>query len=382
LSQLGPALMSVHGWAAPEVGEIVERATNVAQQLEASRDLVAPLIGLWLFRFTRGEFDRADQISEEILRIACELNDPEIALQAHHAAYPMRWARGLYSEASKHIEDCIALYDEKRHARHRYHYIGHDPAVCAMTIGACVKWALGYPAQAAELERNALVLARRLHHAPSLAHALFLSAESQLLRCDVAAVAATARELLALSEEYRLALPRAMAPIALGWALVRLGEVTEGLARLKEGLAQLNRTGMRFWLPHAKMALAEACLAAGHYDEGLEQATLALSDAGEIGMRFDLPRLQLVRGELLLHVPGRETETAEGCFRSAFEIAGAQGARGWALRAMTSMTRLLADRGERMQAYDLLNPIYASFTEGFDTRDLKEAKTLLDGLHA
>jgi len=71
----------------------------------------------------------------------------------------------------------------------------------------------------------------------------------------------------------------------------------------------------------------------------------------------------------------------EGCFRSALEAADAQGARGWALRAMTSMARLLAERSERMQAYDLLNPIYASFTEGVDTRDLKEAKTLLNELH-
>jgi class 3 adenylate cyclase/predicted ATPase len=382
LSQLGPALMSIHGWAAPQVGEVLERATNVAKQLETSRDLAAPLTGLWLFRFTRGELDRADQISEEIFRLAGELNDSEIALQAHHATYPMRWARGMHSEASKHIEDCLALYDEKRDAHHRYHYMGHDPAVCAMTIGATVKWTLGYPAQAAHLEHNGLALARRLQHAPSLAHALFWGADSQILRGDIAAAAATARELLALSEEYKLAQPGAIARIALGWALVRLGEVTEGLARLREGVGQLNRIGMRFWLPHAKMTLAEACLAARHYDEGLEQASQAIGNTVEIGMRFDLPRLHLLRGELLLHVPGRQTETAESCFRSAIEVAGEQGARGWALRAVASMARLLAERRERMQAYDLLNPVYASFTEGFDTRDLKEAKALLDALRS
>ena len=137
---------------------------------------------------------------------------------------------------------------------------------------------------------------------------------------------------------------------------------------------------MRFWLPSAKTSLAEACLVAGHYDEGLDEATQAISSAGEIGLRFDLPRLQLLRGELLLHAPGRQAETAESCFRSAIEVADEQGARGWALRAVASMARLLAERGERMQAYDLLNPVYASFTEGFDTRDLKEAKALLDSL--
>jgi len=53
-------------------------------------------------------------------------------LQAHHAAAPMRWVRGFYSEASKHFESCLALYDEEHHAQHRYHYLGHDPAVCAI----------------------------------------------------------------------------------------------------------------------------------------------------------------------------------------------------------------------------------------------------------
>jgi adenylate cyclase len=358
----------------------LERATIVAKQLETSRDLAAPLTSLWLFRFTRGELDRADQISEEIFRIASELNDPEIALQAHHSKFPMRWLRGFHSEASKHIADCIALYDEKRHARHRYHYMGHDPAVCAMTIAASVKWVLGYPAQAADVEHTGLALARRLHHAPSLAHALYFTAESQLLRRDTAAVAVTARELLALSQEYSLAQSHAWALTALGWALVHLGEVREGLTRLREGLAQLNRLGVRNWVPRAKTALAEAYLVAGHYDEGLDEVSEAISSAGEIGLRIDLPRLQLLRGALLLHVPGRQTETAESCFRFAFEIAGKQGARGWALRAMASMARLLAERGERMQAYDLLKPIYVSFTEGFDTLDLSEAKVLLDAL--
>ena len=75
-----------------------------------------------------------------------------------------------------------------------------------------------------------------------------------------------------------------------------MGEVTEGLARLREGLAQLSRMGMPVWLAHAKTALAEACLVAGHYDEGLEQASQALSNTSEIGVRVDLPRLQLLRG--------------------------------------------------------------------------------------
>ena len=97
LSQLGPALMSVHGWPAPEVGEAFERAERVARRLEGSADLTPPLVGSWLFHVARGQFARAEEISGELFRIAGELDDPEVLLQAHHAAWPTRWLRGLFA---------------------------------------------------------------------------------------------------------------------------------------------------------------------------------------------------------------------------------------------------------------------------------------------
>jgi len=381
LSQLGPALMSIHGWAAPAVGEVLERATNVARQLEASRDLAAPLTSFWLFRYARGELDQSDAISDEIFRIARKLNDPELTLQAHHAAGPLRWVRGFYSDASEHFESCLALYNEDHHAQHRYRYMGHDPAVCAMCVGASVKWALGYPAQAAKLERDALSLARRLQHIPSLAHVLSFNAQSQILRRDVAAVAASASELLPICQEHKLAQPGALAMVDLGWALVQGGEIGDGFAQLEEGLGQVNRIGLRIWLPRVRRTIAEACLASERHDKGLEEVDYAMRIADEIGLQFEKPRLHLLHGALLLRASRRNFEMAEGCFRLALGTADAQGARGWALRAMTSLAILMAERGERLQARDHLAAIYADFAEGFDTPDLQEAKALLDQLN-
>jgi tetratricopeptide (TPR) repeat protein len=380
LSQLGPALMSIHGWAASEVGEVLERATNVARQLEASHDLAAPLTSLWLFRYARGELDQSGEISDEIFRIARKLNDPELTLQAHHAAGPLRWVRGFYSDASGHFENCLALYNEDHHAQHRYRYMGHDPAVCAMTVGASVKWALGCPAQAAELERDALLLARRLQHIPSLAHALSFNAQSQILRRDVAAVTASVSELLPMCQEHKLAQPGALAMVDLGWALVQRGDVRDGFAQLEEGLGQLNKIGVRIWLTRVRRMIAEACLASEQYDKGLEEVRHAISIADKIGLQFEKPRLHLLLGALLLHASRRNFEMAEYCFRLAFETANAQGARGWALKAMTSMTSLMAERGGRLKARDRLAAIYADFAEGFDTPDLRDAKALLDQL--
>jgi predicted ATPase len=173
LSQLGPALMSVQGWSAPEVGTAFERAECLARELKRSRDLAPPLAGLWLFHTARGQFSRAEDITNEIFNVAHALNDPDILLQAHHCAWPIRWFRGALTDAQAHADAGLNLYDEIRHDKHRLLYLGHDPAVCALSNKSIIQWALGHPTQGVQSERDAIDLARRLQHVPSLAHALW-----------------------------------------------------------------------------------------------------------------------------------------------------------------------------------------------------------------
>ena len=168
--------------------------------------------------------------------------------------------------------------------------------------------------------------------------------------------------------------------IDLGWALVHLGDIKGGFARLAEGRNQLDRIGVRIWLSRGKRMNAEACLAAERYDEGLQEVRRAISIANDIGLHGDIPRLRLLQGKLLLHTSGRNLEATEGCFRLALEVAEAQGARGWVLRTMTSMAHLLAERGEKALARDRLVAIYADFEEGFETPDLHDARVLIDQL--
>ena len=147
-------------------------------------------------------------------------------------------------------------------------------------------------------------------------------------------------------------------------------------ARLAEGLNQLDRIGVRIWLSRARRMNAEACLAAERYDEGLQEVSRAIDIAKEIGVQGDIPRLYLVKGELLLRTPRQNLEMTESYFRSALEAAEAQGARGWVLKAMISIANLLPEQGERAQARDRLAVIYADFEEGFDTPDLRDARSL------
>jgi predicted ATPase len=124
------------------------------------------------------------------------------------------------------------------------------------------------------------------------------------------------------------------------------------------------------------MALA----ALGQFEEGRSCNDEAMILAERTGERWFDAEISRVAGEMELLSPGRDAAKAQACFERALEIARAQQARSWELRAATSLARLWHEQGRRAEALHLLAPIYGWFTEGFDTGDLKEAKTMLDAL--
>jgi predicted ATPase len=373
--------MNVHGWSAPEVGVVFPRAEDLARQLESSIDLAPPLAGLWSFHLARGQFSRADEMTNELFNVAGTLDDPDILLQAHHGAWHIRWLRGEISDANANADAGLSLYDETRHARHRLLYLGHDPAVCALSTKAVLQWLLGRPTQALRLEKEAIDLARRLQHAPSLAHALRFVCQAQVARNDTAGVMDTATELLALSEEHGIPQAHANALVYLGWAIGQTNDVDQGVQRLEEGLVAFDRLGLRSNLCLALCLLAETYFTSGQYESGREQANRALAVSSEIGDRWFLPQIYMTNARLLQQASAN-AEAAEASLRRALEVAGLQCAKGWELRAATSLARLWRDQGRTQQALELLAPIYGWFTEGFDTRDLKDAKALLEELQS
>jgi class 3 adenylate cyclase/tetratricopeptide (TPR) repeat protein len=379
LSQLGPALMSVHGWAAAEVGEVVERAADVGRRLESSQELVPSIANLWIFHYANGRLDAAEKISEDLLRIARELNSPEVLLQAHHTAWPVRWGRGALTEAVEHIDAGLALYDEERHAHHRYHYLGHDPAVCGLAIASQLHSALGHPTRARDMGNRALTLARRLKHEPTLAHGLWFVIESQMTCRDIAAVAAGTAELVKLAEQYGLPLPLAMGLVYRGWALACSDKAVEGLELAEQGITLLERSGHRIFLSRGYSAIADIYLMLGRYADGLRQIEKALRIASDIGESFYLPRLFQIRAGLK-QASGQADEVVEASLRRSLELAIAQGAKVFELRAAIGLVGIWRRQGKRKEGRDLLTSTCNFCAEGHDMPDFKEAAALLDEL--
>jgi class 3 adenylate cyclase/predicted ATPase len=380
LSQLPPPLMTVHGWSAPEAGEAVERAAAVGRRLESSREQAPAIANLWMVNAARGRFDRAEEISADLFRMARELGDEEILLQAHHCAWATQFFRGRFNEAANHIDAGAALYDEERHAHHRHIYLGHDPRVCSMNFGASVQTALGYLDRGRRLVLDGIALSRRLDHAPSRANTLWRACEAFVIRRDTAAVLTTATELVDLARTHGIAFVHAHALVYLGWAEARSGNVDEGIARLIEGRGMLAAMGARV---HGTLALglhAESLAAAGRYVEGLEQLRLAFEPAAETGEQSYASLLHRIGAELKLHAFGPTDATIEADLLQAIAIARQQSTKVWELGAATVLARLWGEQGRRAEGRELLEPVFRWFTEGFDTPCLIGAKSLLEEL--
>jgi predicted ATPase len=233
---------------------------------------------------------------------------------------------------------------------------------------------LGYPDQAERGAKESIRLARRLGHAPSLAHALWLVAKLELIRDDPDKVLATTTELLALCREHHLAIPKTTGTIFQGWAKARAGLVDEGLHQLRSGLQAMTRGA---YFAHRVSLLAEICALAGNWSEASTVCEEAHDIVRETGDEWFLAKILCLRGELILNGPRISKNEADIYLNGALEVARKQQARLYELRACCDLARLWHDQGKRTEARDLLAPIYGWFTEGFDTPVLKDAKALL-----
>ena len=172
----------------------------------------------------------------------------------------------------------------------------------------------------------------------------------------------------------------AWAKCFLAWALIEQGNLTEGIAKLSEGIAVLNSIRSLISRSLFLGALADGYRKAGDAKRALELLDEAIDWANRTGERFYECELHRLKGEVLLMGHDPNAPGADNCFHTAIELARVQSAKSWELRATTSLAQLLTKQGKRDEARTRLADIYNWFTEGFETADLKDAKALLNDL--
>jgi predicted ATPase len=239
---------------------------------------------------------------------------------------------------------------------------------------------LGYPDQALHKSREALTLARELANSYSVAEGLVTSAILHHMRREAEIVEEQAGSGVTLSKEQGFAQFLTMGLILQGWKRVGHGRAEESLAQIRRGLASWRSNGAELAVPYFLALLAEAYGEAGQLEKGLNALTEALTLVDKNDERWWEAELYRLKGELIMQLASDNQTEAEAYFHQALDIARSQQAKSLELRTATSLARLWQSQDKRQDANDLLAPVYGWFTEGFDTKDLKEANALLQEL--
>ena len=308
------------------------------------------------------------------MRLAQSVQSRFLLSIAHMVLGATLYLRGELTSARPHLEQAIALYDPQKHPRLP---VGTaDPRVDCLSYASDTLWLLGYPDQALKRSHEALALAAGLSHPFSLAYVLGCAALFHSIRREEQLARERAEEVIILSTEQGFPSWLAVGTVVRGWALAELGQV-------KEGIAQRRRFQATSFLA---LLLAEAYGKVGQKEEGLTVLAEALAQVEKTGQRVLEADLCRLRGELTLAQSSVQSlgssvqKKAEECFWKAIEIARQQQAKSLELRAVMSLSRLWQRQGKKEEARQLLAEIYGWFTEGFETKDLQEAKALLNEL--
>ena len=370
---LGPALFATRSFSHPDVGRTYARASQLCKQLgDYSRGFTA-LRGLMLHNLNLLEMEKALHFAEEALRVAKRLDDAARLVGGHMALGAALWWQGKLEPAVTHFRRSLEMFDPNMLFPD---WPGSHPGVQCQSYLMLISWMLGYPDRSLEELRAAVASAEMLGHPFTLAQTLCFVGLVHIFRHEPSAAADCAGRALRICEEQRIAHYLAFALCAGGWALGASGENEKGLAQIGQGVDGYgigsDQHILLAWQADAQLTIGKPEAALASVAAGLK----AVEKMGGAPLEAELHRL---RGEALLAGAGTVSE-AETAIEKGIAVARRQNAKSWELRGATSLARLRRQQGRQQEAVALLAPILGWFTEGFDTADLKEAKTLLDKL--
>ena len=376
-SALGAVLIVFKGFTAVETGDAYAQARDLWEQLGSPSEFLQVPYGQSLHHAVRGEFDLAQRLNEELLRLSQERNDTAGLVMAHWSTGRDLMFVGRFAASRSHLEQALALYDPFTQ-RSLVEQAGFHFQVVLRAYLGIVLFCLGFPDHALESGDAAFAEVRRLRHPPSLVTSLTFGCRLLSLVGDDTAMTAQADEVDAVTVEQDLPYWRPIGTIYRGWAKAKAGDVTEGVSLLRAGSDAYRATGARTWMPHHLALLASAYEMAGQVEAAvtaLDEASRIVETTGEGWFAAEVDRHKAELNSRQGNFAG-----AEERYLKALGIAQEQGARLWELRAAMGVARLRREQGRQAEARDILAPIHGWFTEGFDTADLKAAKVLLDEL--
>ena len=375
----GNTLIASRGLHVPEVGMAFNRARKLGGKLDRPDLRFEALFGLWVHTVNLPDLKGARRLAASLQGAADETANPEHLMQAHHAAWTNEWLAGNFRLAVDHTTEGCTHYDVNAHQHHKFRYGGHDPAICGLQMQGLSLCFLGYPDQAIAYFASGKALARKVDHPFSTVLLLFFHTITRYLRGETDDVLKIAMEANDIAQSNGVSLWSIVAG-SYGWAEFQKGDCDGGLARIHEGLDASKSIGTELFRPYSLGLYSSCLIELQRFDEARAAIEEGLAVVARIGgehwYRADLVRL---RAELL-SAQGAPDNEIEASLNDALAAARQADARFSEIKVATLMASLWHRQGRLDAARSLLAPLYAWFTEGFDTSDLKEAKALLDDL--
>jgi class 3 adenylate cyclase/predicted ATPase len=380
-------LIHVKGYAAPETKAAAERARLLIEQAEALREppedpllLFSVLYSYWVANFVAYNGVAIRELAARFLSLAEKQRATVPLMMGHRLMASSLVFTGDIAEGRAHYDQAIVLYEPLEH-RPLATRFGQDIRVGILSFRSLALWVLGYPEAALADADCALQDAREIGHAATLMYALGNATIFAHLHCGrYTAADAELEQLLVLADEKSALFWKALGTLTKSCLLVLNGKDSDAIQMFAPGIAAYRLTGATLHVPLYLSYLARAHAELGQFDDARRCIDEAITAAEVAKQKVWEAEVHRTVGEIALKVSDPDESKAETSFKRALAISRQQQAKSWELRAAMSLARLWRDQGKCTEACDLLAPIYGWFTEGFDTRDLKEAKALLDAL--
>ena len=389
------ALGDIKGLASPEVERSTQRAIALCQRPGVNWEKSWwALFGIYFVQQMRPDVRRAGAIAAELMARAEERGADGLLAEAGNWLAYIKMVAGDFDAAADAfdrtwtvLESITKPASDLTHGRATQ--ISQAQAAVQLLytlennriISGWNLWFLGYPDRALERMNSATATDNRT--SKSLIGDLHgFAAYICELRRDTRQMRSRAEARLAIAIASGLFTGRALSEIYLGWADALDGDLEGGIARMRTHMSQLKAGGSEYITDRGLSFIATALGRAGRYEEGLAAIDEAFLFTDRTGQQYYQAELHRLKGELLLGHDAANAAAAEQSFHTALDISRMQRAKSWELRASTSLARMLQDLNRREEARPLLAEIYGSFTEGFETADLRDAKALLQELNA
>jgi predicted ATPase/DNA-binding winged helix-turn-helix (wHTH) protein len=338
------------------------------------------LWALWSLQLNTGKCRAARSTAERYGRVAPGTGDLASILAGHRLLGTAIQLGGDQNEARRHLERALEPPFSENDPQHPVWPKQHR----AMTSATLVRtlWMQGFANQARDHARESVEEA----YAGPVEVTRF-----EVLRLAACPVAFMTGDIVAAEQAATMMTDITAGTNAVFWKVVaqciesqlriRRGEFERGVIVLRAFLENCEKTGWKPAYPEYLGVLAEGLAGLGRYAEAIAMADRALAAADHGGERWYVAELLRIKGEFLLQEAGDNSIlVAEGWFREALQLARKQGALSWELRTAFSLAGLKVRQGRRDQARQILAPIYDRFTEGFETADLRSARTMLESL--